>query len=156
MTEGYASDHGLLSGSVMVVDLVDGTTTDPWPGLETVGIAEWIDDDSLWYARCDGTGTACGRMWLDGRREERWRGDAFIGDEVTTPVCASRTTTPRSCGPRTRRTGRRRSWRGSTIASAAWQRFTSFNDDIVAGAVVPRRADDHGGTRRTAWRSRAC
>ena len=50
MTEGYASDHGLLNGSVMMVDLVDGTTTDPWPDLETVGIAGWIDDDSLWYS----------------------------------------------------------------------------------------------------------
>ena len=27
VTEGYASDHGLLSGSVMMVNLVDGTTT---------------------------------------------------------------------------------------------------------------------------------
>ncbi len=87
VTEGYASDHGLLNGSVMVVDVMDGTTTDPWPELETVGIASWIDDGSLWYSRVDGTGTACGRVWLDGRREERWRGDAFIGDEVTTPVC---------------------------------------------------------------------
>ena len=50
--------------------------------METVGIAAWCDEESLWYARCDGTGTACGRMWLDGRREERWRGVAFIGDEV--------------------------------------------------------------------------
>jgi WD40-like Beta Propeller Repeat len=33
VTEGYASDHGLLNGSVMMVNLIDGTTTDPWPGL---------------------------------------------------------------------------------------------------------------------------
>ncbi|MGZ8652639.1 MAG: hypothetical protein ACXWX5_10765, partial [Actinomycetota bacterium] len=72
VTEGYASDHGLLNGSVQMVNLVDGTTTDPWPDLETVGIAGWCDEESLWYARCDGTGTACGRIWLDGRREERW------------------------------------------------------------------------------------
>ena len=31
VVEGYSSDPGLLSGSVMVVDLADGTTTDPWP-----------------------------------------------------------------------------------------------------------------------------
>jgi dipeptidyl aminopeptidase/acylaminoacyl peptidase len=136
MTEGYASDHGLLSGSVMMVNLVDGTTTDPWPGVETVGIAEWIDDDSLWYARCDGTGTACGRMWLDGRREERWRGDAFIGDEVTTPVCATHDgatvvwTTHQAHGqaPELARFDER---------DAAWRRFTSFNDDIVAGVSFP-------------------
>ncbi len=136
VTEGYASDHGLLSGSVMVVDLVDGTTSDPWPGLETVGIAEWIDDESLWYARCDGTGTACGRMWLDGRHDERWRGDAFIGDEVTTPVCALHDdatvvwTTHQAHGqaPELARFDHR---------SASWQRFTSFNDDIVAGVTFP-------------------
>ena len=52
VVEGYSSDPGLLSGSVMIVDLADGTTTDPWPGLQTVGFVEWIDDESLWYARC--------------------------------------------------------------------------------------------------------
>jgi dipeptidyl aminopeptidase/acylaminoacyl peptidase len=136
VTEGYASDHGLLSGSVMIVDVVTGRTTDLWPGLETVGISEWIDDDSLWYARCDGTGTACGRMWLDGRRDERWRGDAFIGDEVTTPVCVTHDdatvvwTTHQAHGqtPELARFDHR---------SAAWQRFTSFNDDIVAGMTFP-------------------
>ena len=43
VVEGYSSDPGLLSGSVMIVDLADGTTTDPWPGLQTVGVVEWID-----------------------------------------------------------------------------------------------------------------
>ena len=141
VTEGYASDHGLLSGSVMMVNLVDGTTTDPWPGLETVGIAEWIDDGSLWYARCDGTGTACGRMWLDGRREERWRGDAFIGDEVTTPVCATHDdaavvwTTHQAHGqaPELARFDRR---------DAAWQRFTIVQRRHRGRRVVPRRPDD--------------
>ncbi len=154
VTEGYASDHGLLSGSVMMVDLVDGTTTDPWPGLETIGIAEWIDDDSLWYARCDGTGTACGRMWLDGRREERWRGDAFIGDEVTTPVCVTHDdaavvwTTHQAHGQAPelarfdhampRGSGSRRS---TTTSWPACRSPTSGRS---------------GGTRRTAWRSKGC
>jgi dipeptidyl aminopeptidase/acylaminoacyl peptidase len=88
VVEGYSSDPGLLSGSVMIVDLSEGTTTDPWPDLQTVGLVEWINDESLWYARCDGTGTACGWISLDGTVEERWRGDAFIGDEVTKPKCA--------------------------------------------------------------------
>jgi len=136
VTEGYASDHGLLSGSVMVIDPVDATTTDPWPGLETVGIAEWVDDDSLWYSRGDGTGTACGRMWLDGRREERWRGDAFIGDEVTTPACSTHDgaatvwTTHQAHGqpPELARFDH---------AGGVWNRFTSFNADIVDGVEFP-------------------
>ena len=88
VVEGYASDHGLLSGSVRIVDLASGGATDPWPDLQTVGLASWADADSLWYARTDGTGNACGRIWLDGRREERWRDEAFIGDAITTPACA--------------------------------------------------------------------
>jgi hypothetical protein len=39
VVEGYASDHGLVSGSVMVVDLSSGAVRDPWPDLQTVGIA---------------------------------------------------------------------------------------------------------------------
>jgi dipeptidyl aminopeptidase/acylaminoacyl peptidase len=136
VTEGYASDHGLLNGSVMMVDLIDGATTDPWPDLETVGIAAWCDDESLWYARCDGTGTACGRMWLDGRREERWRADAFIGDEVTTPVCSIAGqgdvvwTTHQAHGlpPELARFDH---------VSGYWSRFTSFNGQIAAGTVFP-------------------
>lgn len=136
MTEGYASDHGLLNGSVKMVNLVDGTAGDPWPDLETVGIAGWIDDGSLWYSRCDGTGTACGRMWLDGRREERWRGDAFIGDEVTTPVCSF------SDGADIVWTTHQAHGQPPELArfdhtSGGWSRFTSFNDAIVAGTVFP-------------------
>ena len=64
-----------------------GEATDPWPDLQTVGLASWCDDGSLWYARTEGTGNACGRIWLNGRHEERWRDDAFIGDAITTPAC---------------------------------------------------------------------
>jgi dipeptidyl aminopeptidase/acylaminoacyl peptidase len=123
VVEGYASDHGLLSGSVMLVDLVDGTTIDPWPDLETVGIARWCEDASLWYGRTDGTGTACGRMWLDGRREERWRGDV-------TQDAAVVWTTHQAHGqpPELARFDH---------ASGEWTRFTSFNDAVVADTVFP-------------------
>jgi dipeptidyl aminopeptidase/acylaminoacyl peptidase len=136
VVEGYASDHGLLSGSLMVIDLLSGTTTDPWPDLETVGVAAWCDDDSLWYGRTDGTGNACGRMWLDGRREERWRGDAFIGDALTTPACvvgedaALVMTTHQAHGtpPELARFDH---------ASGTWSRLTSFNDAIAEGTAFP-------------------
>ena len=155
LTEGYASDHGLLNGSAKMVNLVDGVTTDPWPDLETGGIAGWIDDDSLWYSRVDGTGTACGRMWLDGRREERWRGDAFIGDEVTTPVCSFSDgaevvwTTHQAHGepPELARFDH---------ATGGWSRFTSFNADIVAGTVFPTARTIRWLPPTTAWRSRVC
>src|SRR4030095_12262253 len=40
VAEGYSSDPGLLSGSVMIVDLADGQTSDPWPGAQTGGRGE--------------------------------------------------------------------------------------------------------------------
>jgi dipeptidyl aminopeptidase/acylaminoacyl peptidase len=136
VVEGYASDHGLLSGSVKMIDLTDGATTDPWPDLETVGAAQWCEDDSLWYARTDGTGTACGRMWLDGRRDERWRGDAFIGDEVTTPMCAI------TDGAATVWTTHQAHGVAPELArfdhdANAWERLSGFNDWIVDGAEFP-------------------
>ena len=136
VVEGYSSDPGLLSGSVMIVDLADGTTTDPWPGLQTVGSVEWIDDESLWYARCDGTGTACGRITLDGDVDERWRGDAFIGDEVTKPKCSI------ADGGSVVWTTHQAHGQPPELArfdhdKGEWTRFTSFNDAVVADTVFP-------------------
>ena len=136
VVEGYASDHGLLSGSVMLIDLASGATTDPWPDLQTVGRAAWCDPTSLWYANTDGTGNACGRIWLDGRRTERWRGDAFIGDAVTTPACAI------TDDADTAWTTHQAHARPPELArfdhvAGEWTRITSFNDAIVAGTTFP-------------------
>ena len=136
VVEGYASDHGLLAGSIMVIDLATGATTDPWPDLQTVGLASWCDADSLWYARTDGTGNACGRVWLDGRQRERWRDDAFIGDAITTPACAivddaaDVWTTHQAHGlpPELARFDH---------AAGAWLRRSSFNAQIVEGLRFP-------------------
>jgi len=126
----------LLSGSVRLIDLASAGASDPWPDLQTVGVASWADDDSLWYARTDGTGNACGRIWLDGRREERWRDEAFIGDAITTPACvitddaAGVWTTHQAHGvaPELARFDHE---------TGSWTRLTSFNDHIVDGRVFP-------------------
>jgi dipeptidyl aminopeptidase/acylaminoacyl peptidase len=136
VVEGYASDHGLLSGSVMVVDLVDGSTMDPWPHLETAGVVQWCDEGSLWYARCDGTGTACGRIWLNGGRDEVWRGDAFVGDEVTTPACTV-TDGAETVWTTHQAHGQPPELARFDHARARWMRLTSFNDAIVADTVFP-------------------
>ncbi len=86
IVEGYSSDPGLLSGSVIIVDMQAGGATDPWPDFENAGAVEWTGDDSLVYGGYDGVGTACGRLWLDGRHEVAWSGDAYIGDEIGKPV----------------------------------------------------------------------
>ncbi|MCD6021105.1 MAG: peptidase prolyl oligopeptidase active site domain protein [Actinomycetia bacterium] len=136
VVEGYASDHGLLAGSVVVTDLIARTTTDPWPDLQAVGLASWCDEDSLWYGRTDGTGTACGRLHLDGRHTEPWRDDAFIGDAVTTPACAVSadgthvwtTHQAHALPPELARFDHTR---------ATWERLTAFNDHIVEGRIFP-------------------
>jgi dipeptidyl aminopeptidase/acylaminoacyl peptidase len=136
VVEGYSSDHGMLSGSVIIVDLADGGATDPWPGLETVGVVEWCDEASLWYSRYDGTRTACGRIRLDGEREEVWSGPAFIGPDITKPSCVVADggetvfTTHQAHGlaPELARLD---------AAAGEWIRSTGFNDAIVADLVFP-------------------
>ena len=136
VVEGYASDHGLLAGTIVVIDLATSTTADPSPDLQTVGLASWCDDDSLWYGRTDGTGTACGRLHLDGRHSEPWRDDAFIGDAVTTPACAvsrdgTHVWTTHQAHARPPELAR------FDHATASWERLTTFNDRIVEGRIFP-------------------
>ena len=136
VVEGYASDHGLLAGNLVLIDLATGTATNPWPDLQTVGLASWCDFESLWYGRTDGTGNACGRIWLDGRRDERWRDDAFIGDAVTTPACvvsedADEVWTTHQAHGRPPELAR------FDHASGIWSRRSSFNDHVVEGRVFP-------------------
>jgi dipeptidyl aminopeptidase/acylaminoacyl peptidase len=136
VTEGYSSDPDLLSGSVKIVDLHGGQVVDPWPGLETVGVAAWCDETSLWYTSCERVGTSCGRIWLDGRREEVWAGEAFIGADVTKPACAVAaggamvlaTHQAHGIAPELAR---------FDPATAAWTRLTSFNAALTDGTVFP-------------------
>ena len=108
---------------------------DPWPGLETVGRVAWAGDDRLWYARYAGTGTAIGELWLDGRREERWEGDAFIGagpDEAVVRGDGRRHGHLEPPGPR-----RAAGARHVRPAGRHLDRLTDFNDAIVDGRRFP-------------------
>ena len=131
---GYSSDHGLLTGSALVVDLADGAVTDPWPGLETVGRVSWAGPDHLWYARYDGTGTAIGELWLDGRREERWAGDEFVGPELTKPsieVIGDRVVATHQAHAQPPELAT------FDAASRTWTRRTHLNDATLDGAPFP-------------------
>ena len=77
--------------------------SDPWPGLETVGLATVVRRRLALVRRTDGLGTATGRVWLDGRRDEVWAGDAFIGGNVVKPHVPS-AMAPRRCSRPTRPT----------------------------------------------------
>jgi dipeptidyl aminopeptidase/acylaminoacyl peptidase len=134
--EGYSSDPALLNGSVLIVDLPGGSVSDPWPGLETVGVATWCDEESLAYGRMHGTGTAWGRIRLDGERDEVWAGQEYIGGDVCKPqvaVCdggAVVMTTHEAHGvpPELARFDPGR---------GTWVRLSSFNHDIVDGVEFP-------------------
>jgi dipeptidyl aminopeptidase/acylaminoacyl peptidase len=138
VVEGYSSDPGLLTGSVIVVDLETGAARDAWPGLETVGRVTWAGPDHLWYARYDGTGTAIGELWLDGRREERWAGDAFVGPDLTKPSIELAgdgtvfTTHQAHAQP-----PELALFAAETAKTADWTRLTGFNDAIVEGRRFP-------------------
>ena len=124
-----------MIGSVTIVDLADGSAADPWPGLETVGRVAWGDADRLWYARYAGTGTAVGELWLDGRREERWEGDAFIGPDLTKPSCEVLDEgTLISCH---QAHGRPPELATFDATSREWTRLTGFNDAVIDGRVFP-------------------
>jgi dipeptidyl aminopeptidase/acylaminoacyl peptidase len=136
VVEGYASDHGLLAGNIVVVDLASGAAIDPWPDVQTVGRADWCDDDSVWYASTEGVGNACGRLWLDGRHEERWRAPAFIGDAITTPTCVI------SAGAADVWTTHQAHGTAPEIArfehgTNTWTRLTAFNEHITDGRTFP-------------------
>ena len=134
IVEGYSSDPGLLSGSVIVVDTQTGNAADPWSDLENAGGVEWTGDDSLLYGGYDSVGTACGRLWLDGRREVAWAGDAYIGDEIGKPVAwelgSEILATHQAHGvpPELARLD---------PATGVWTRLTGFNDAIVEGMAFP-------------------
>ena len=137
VTEGYASDHGLLNGSVKMVNLIDGTDhrSVAGPGdrrhrrLDRRRFALVFegrrDRDGL---RADVAGRAS-RGALARRRVHRRRGD-------DAGVLVLRRA-PRSCGRRTRRTEQPPELARFDHATGGWSRFTSFNADIVAGTVFP-------------------
>jgi dipeptidyl aminopeptidase/acylaminoacyl peptidase len=82
----------------------------------------------------NGTGTAWGRLWLDGRRDEVWAGDEYIGGDICKPQVAVAgdvvMTTHEAHGvpPELAR---------FDAGEGAWVRFTSFNIEIAAGATFP-------------------
>ena len=134
--EGYSSDPALLNGSVLIVDLTGGSVSDPWPGLETVGVATWCDEESLAYGRMHGTGTAWGRIRLGGDRDEVWAGQEYIGADVCKPQVAVADggalvmTTHEAHGvpPELARFDPGR---------GTWVRITSFNHEIADGVEFP-------------------
>ena len=150
--EGYSSDPALLNGSVLIVNLPDGSVSDPWPGLETVGVATWCDEESLAYGRMDGTGTAWGSIRLGGERDELWAGEAYIGADVCKPQVAV------SDGGALVMTTHEAHGAPPELArfdpgSGTWVRLTSFNHEIVDGVEFPTPVPS-AGPRRMASRSR--
>jgi dipeptidyl aminopeptidase/acylaminoacyl peptidase len=99
----------------------------------------WAGPDHLWYARYAGTGTAIGELWLDGRQEERWEGDAFVGPDLTKPSCdvlgdGSVVACHQAHGvpPELARFDA-----AATPSGAAWTRLTNFNAAVIEDRTFP-------------------
>ena len=135
VVEGNTSDPGLLVGNVVIVEVASGRATDPWPGLETVGHVTWAGPDRLWYGRFAGTTTAMGELWLDGRRDERWTGDAFIGPDLCKPsVEVLGDGTIFACH---QAHGMPPELARFAAESGTWHRLTGFNHAVIEGRTFP-------------------
>ena len=137
VVEGYASDHGLLSGSVDGHRPDDRNDHRPVAGPGDGRLAPLVrrrlalvraDRRHRQRVRPDVAGRPA-RGALARRRVHRRRGDhAGVRRSPRTPP---------TCGPRIRRTAGRPSSRGSITRAAVGRGCTSFNDHIVAGRVFP-------------------
>ena len=70
--EGFASDRGVLTGTVHV----DGK---PLAAELDVTWLAWADDDTLWYAGSRRSGSHFGRLSPTGEVEELWSGESLVG-----------------------------------------------------------------------------
>ena len=82
---GLRERPGLLSGSIRIIDLASGGTTDPWPDLQTVGLASWAVPTRSGTPVSTAPATRAAAL---ARRAPRRAvaDDAFIGDAITTPA----------------------------------------------------------------------
>ena len=129
----------MLSGSVKIVDVATGAARIRGWDSRPSASSDWCDPATLWYARYDGTGTACGRITLDGSREELWAGRS---------VHRGRHHEAELRRLERRRGGvhdapgaghRARDSLGSDHATRGWERLTSFNDADRRRRRLPRR-----------------
>lgn len=76
--EGFASDRTCVTGTVTVIDLATGKTTELAPEIDVAQI-RWLADGSLFYTAIVGLDTSCGRLAASGVITELWRGPAMMG-----------------------------------------------------------------------------
>ena len=146
--EGWASDRGLVAGSIRVVDLQSGES---WlvaaDTLVDVTYVQWRDSESLWFAGWTEMGTNYGVVHLNSGVEWQEREDASIS---VSRFLAKITPAPDGAGMAAVREA------GGEPAEVVyranrgvpWQALSAFNDSATTNI------DCHPEARTIEWRSR--
>lgn len=87
--EGFASDRGIVAGTLHVLEIEAGKARALAPDLD-VCMALWRDDSTLLYAAWRGLGSSIGTVGLDGAVEELHGGERILGVRYAARVAASR------------------------------------------------------------------
>ncbi len=86
--EGFASDRGILTGTVLVLELETGAARVLAPELDVCWI-RFADDETLWYAGWRRAGSISGRLRVDGTHEELFAGDLTLGSRYQPRIAPS-------------------------------------------------------------------
>lgn len=135
---------------LLMVDLTTGDVTEVGPPGWSVWEVGWdgVGDTAVALIAANPTGTAWGRIGLDGERDEAWAGEEYIGGDVCKPQVAVSDdgalvmTTHEAHGvpPELARFDPGR---------GTWVRLTSFNHDIVDRDTPSRRPSSVTAGERT-------
>ncbi len=135
--EGFGSDRTVLTGTIMVVELDNGSVTNLTPTLDVTKV-RWLDDGRLAYVGLRGLESMCGRVALDGSIEELWRGAATLG--TTHRIVASFSSDGRFVAAAKEAPGEPPEIAMLDTADRRWRNLTSFNQALTErpGTIVER------------------
>ena len=134
--EGYSSDPALLNGSVLIVDLIGGSVSDPWPGWRRPASRPGAMRSRSPMAGCMGPARPGDESGSTGTATKSRAGEEYIGADVCKPQVAVSDggalvmTTHEAHGvpPELAR---------FDPGSGTWVRITSFNHEIIEGVEFP-------------------
>jgi dipeptidyl aminopeptidase/acylaminoacyl peptidase len=138
VTEGWASDRGLVAGELKVIEMATGKTTELSSDTGDVTWVEWRDDQTLWFAGWSELGSSLGLIAVDGTVEWRHDEQATVGSSSFLGRIAP------SVGEDGRFFAIRETVRQppelvqGKAGDGSWLAISDFNSDVVdAGAGIP-------------------
>ena len=144
--EGWASDRGLVHGTLRVVEIASADPVPAAPAPEDVTWTRWWGSDRLWFAAVRGAGTEWGWLSIDGFRGSTWTAPGTLrgrhqaevmptpGGERVVTILDAPANPPEVA------------WQAVGDAHHGWRRSTRLNEGLADLAGRHR-------TRRLRWRS---